>query len=216
MKAQTSGKIVNLSSIAGRGLRHNRDAGRRGGAAAVLRGLEGCRAGWYQLWQTDRVVGRGPARRHSPPRSGGVTPRSRCRRCERVAEAKVRIRPPPAKSHERTIRLPGTALHSVPAQPSQDVRHLRGADAAGKGGVIKRITDPLNPRICRVVALATPTERERGQWYFQRYVFVYGLPALMRCIECVEAQVAGGSDRGGDRAFRALRRALGNGRVNAR
>jgi len=47
---------------------------------------------------------------------------------------------------------------------------FEGRDAAGKGGVIKRITDPLNPRICRVVALATPTEKERGQWYFQRYV----------------------------------------------
>jgi len=47
---------------------------------------------------------------------------------------------------------------------------FEGRDAAGKGGVIKRITDPLNPRLCRVVALATPTERERGQWYFQRYV----------------------------------------------
>jgi polyphosphate kinase len=47
---------------------------------------------------------------------------------------------------------------------------FEGRDAAGKGGVIKRITDPLNPRVCRVVALATPTERERGQWYFQRYV----------------------------------------------
>src|SRR5712671_5681988 len=47
---------------------------------------------------------------------------------------------------------------------------FEGRDAAGKGGVIKRITDPLNPRICRVVALATPTERGRGQWYFQRYV----------------------------------------------
>ena len=43
-------------------------------------------------------------------------------------------------------------------------------DAAGKGGVIKRITESLNPRICRVVALGTPTEKERGQWYFQRYV----------------------------------------------
>ena len=43
-------------------------------------------------------------------------------------------------------------------------------DAAGKGGMIKRITDPLNPRVCRVVALGTPTGRERGQWYFQRYV----------------------------------------------
>jgi polyphosphate kinase 2 len=47
---------------------------------------------------------------------------------------------------------------------------FEGRDAAGKGGVIKRITDPLNPRVCRVVALARPTERERGQWYFQRYV----------------------------------------------
>ncbi|NVO13188.1 MAG: polyphosphate kinase 2 [Rhodoplanes sp.] len=47
---------------------------------------------------------------------------------------------------------------------------FEGRDAAGKGGVIKRISEPLNPRICRVVALGTPTERERGQWYFQRYV----------------------------------------------
>ncbi|MBI5113684.1 MAG: polyphosphate kinase 2 [Rhodovulum sp.] len=47
---------------------------------------------------------------------------------------------------------------------------FEGRDAAGKGGVIKRIAEPLNPRICRVVALGTPTERERGQWYFQRYV----------------------------------------------
>src|SRR5476649_1654484 len=47
---------------------------------------------------------------------------------------------------------------------------FEGRDAAGKGGVIKRITENLNPRICRVVALGTPTERERGQWYFQRYV----------------------------------------------
>jgi len=47
---------------------------------------------------------------------------------------------------------------------------FEGRDAAGKGGVIKRIADALNPRICRVVALATPTSRERSQWYFQRYV----------------------------------------------
>jgi polyphosphate kinase 2 len=43
-------------------------------------------------------------------------------------------------------------------------------DAAGKGGVIKRVTQRLNPRICRTVALPAPTERERTQWYFQRYV----------------------------------------------
>ena len=47
---------------------------------------------------------------------------------------------------------------------------FEGRDAAGKGGVIKRITQHLSPRICRVVALPAPTERERTQWYFQRYV----------------------------------------------
>lgn len=47
---------------------------------------------------------------------------------------------------------------------------FEGRDAAGKGGVIKRITQCLNPRICRVVALPRPTERERTCWYFQRYV----------------------------------------------
>ncbi len=47
---------------------------------------------------------------------------------------------------------------------------FEGRDAAGKGGVIKRITESLNPRSCRIVALGTPTERERSQWYYQRYV----------------------------------------------
>ena len=47
---------------------------------------------------------------------------------------------------------------------------FEGRDAAGKGGSIKRITEPLNPRICRVIALPAPTEREKTQWYFQRYI----------------------------------------------
>jgi polyphosphate kinase 2 len=47
---------------------------------------------------------------------------------------------------------------------------FEGRDAAGKGGVIKRITQRLNPRVCRVVALPAPSDRERTQWYFQRYV----------------------------------------------
>lgn len=47
---------------------------------------------------------------------------------------------------------------------------FEGRDAAGKGGAIKRITESLNPRICRVVALGIPTEKEKTQWYFQRYV----------------------------------------------
>ncbi len=47
---------------------------------------------------------------------------------------------------------------------------FEGRDAAGKGGAIKRITEKLNHRVCRVVALPTPTEKEKTQWYFQRYV----------------------------------------------
>lgn len=47
---------------------------------------------------------------------------------------------------------------------------FEGRDAAGKGGAIKRITQRLNPRVCRVVALSAPTEQEKSQWYFQRYV----------------------------------------------
>ncbi|MBI1181719.1 MAG: polyphosphate kinase 2 [Alphaproteobacteria bacterium] len=47
---------------------------------------------------------------------------------------------------------------------------FEGRDSAGKGGVIKRITQRLNPRICRVVALPAPSDREKTQWYFQRYV----------------------------------------------
>ena len=47
---------------------------------------------------------------------------------------------------------------------------FEGRDAAGKGSAIKRVTQYLNPRVARIVALPAPTERERGQWYFQRYV----------------------------------------------
>jgi polyphosphate kinase len=47
---------------------------------------------------------------------------------------------------------------------------FEGRDAAGKGGAIKRITEKLSPRVCRVVALPAPTERQKTQWYFQRYV----------------------------------------------
>jgi len=47
---------------------------------------------------------------------------------------------------------------------------FEGRDTAGKGGVIRRITQRLNPRVVRIVALPKPTEREQGQWYFQRYV----------------------------------------------
>ena len=52
---------------------------------------------------------------------------------------------------------------------------FEGRDAAGKGGAIKRVVQYLNPRVAGVVALPTPTERERTQWYFQRYI--HHLPA---------------------------------------
>jgi len=58
----------------------------------------------------------------------------------------------------------------IRAQGLRIVALFEGRDAAGKGGAIKRITESLNPRHARVVALGTPTERERTQWYFQRYV----------------------------------------------
>ncbi len=58
----------------------------------------------------------------------------------------------------------------VKAKELKVVVLFEGRDAAGKGGTIKRITESLNPRVCRVVALVTPTEREKTQWYFQRYV----------------------------------------------
>jgi polyphosphate kinase len=58
----------------------------------------------------------------------------------------------------------------VVARRQKVVIVFEGRDAAGKGGAIKRITQRLNPRVCRAVALPAPNDRERTQWYFQRYV----------------------------------------------
>jgi polyphosphate kinase 2 len=69
------------------------------------------------------------------------------------------------------LQLELVKLHEwVKAKDLRVVVVFEGRDAAGKGGVIKRITQRLNSRICRVVALGVPTEREKTQWYFQRYV----------------------------------------------
>jgi polyphosphate kinase 2 len=64
------------------------------------------------------------------------------------------------------IKLQDWVVHSG----AKIVVIFEGRDSAGKGGVIKRITQRLNPRICRVVALPAPSDREKTQWYFQRYV----------------------------------------------
>lgn len=69
------------------------------------------------------------------------------------------------------LQLELVKMHEwVKAEGLRVVILFEGRDAAGKGGVIKRITQRLNPRIARVVALGVPTEKEKSQWYFQRYV----------------------------------------------
>jgi polyphosphate kinase len=88
-------------------------------------------------------------------------------------------------AHDRATRMPRATYEAelfrlqaelvkvqewVRVSGSRVVLLFEGRDAAGKGGAIKRVTEYLNPRVARIVALPRPTERERGQWYFQRYV----------------------------------------------
>jgi polyphosphate kinase len=79
-----------------------------------------------------------------------------------------------AKQYEKELLRLQTELvymqESIVAEGRRLIVLFEGRDTAGKGGVIKRITSYLNPRTCRVVAVPTPGERERTQWYFQRYV----------------------------------------------
>ena len=88
---------------------------------------------------------------------------------------KPKLRVPP-KQYKYTDELAHLQFELIKLQEWVRLHGLRvlvvfeGRDAAGKGGVIKRIASPLNPRVCRIVALPKPTERERGEWYFQRYV----------------------------------------------
>src|SRR5215211_2591222 len=80
----------------------------------------------------------------------------------------------PRKVYEtELLRLQGeliTLQEWVRAEGTRVVVVFEGRDAAGKGGVIKRITEYLNPRATRIVALPAPSDRQRTQWYFQRYV----------------------------------------------
>ena len=114
-------------------------------------------------------------------------------RPEKVKEVEVQVQPLPVSEvpHTSTIIKPEQQMMIDKKSYEKELRRLQvelvklqewvrtkglkvvvifeGRDAAGKGGVIKRITESLNPRICRVVALPTPTDREKTQWYFQRY-----------------------------------------------
>ncbi|MFF4804335.1 polyphosphate kinase 2 [Streptomyces sp. NPDC001351] len=80
----------------------------------------------------------------------------------------------PRKTYEKELLRLQTELAKlqewVRAEGARLVIVFEGRDAAGKGGTIKRVTEHLNPRFARIAALPKPTERERTQWYFQRYV----------------------------------------------
>ena len=92
----------------------------------------------------------------------------------RAAEAAAPAAEVSRKDYEKKLRQLQVELvkqqEYIRARGLKVVVLFEGRDAAGKGGAIKRITESLNPRAARVVALAAPTERERHQWYFQRYV----------------------------------------------
>jgi len=80
----------------------------------------------------------------------------------------------PKKAYERELlRLQGELVEMqewVRISGARLVVVFEGRDAAGKGGAIKRVAEFLNPRVCRIVALPAPSERQRTQWYFQRYI----------------------------------------------
>jgi len=90
------------------------------------------------------------------------------------AESEALPKKLPKKIYEKELNR----LHIELVKLQEWVKHKKlkvvvifeGRDAAGKGGTIKRITECLNPRVCRVIALGTPSDREKTQWFFQRYV----------------------------------------------
>jgi polyphosphate kinase len=91
---------------------------------------------------------------------GDQTPERRPKMKKKVYEKEL------AKLHIELVKL----QEWIKASGTKVVVIFEGRDAAGKGGVIKRIAEPLNPRVCRIEALGTPTDREKTQWWFQRYV----------------------------------------------
>ncbi|MEL6815472.1 MAG: polyphosphate kinase 2 [Cyanobacteria bacterium J06598_3] len=92
------------------------------------------------------------------------------KKSDKKSEKKALSKKTYEKELERLQRELVKLQYWVKAKGLKVVVIFEGRDAAGKGGAIKRISECLNPRLCKVVALAAPTEREKGQWYFQRYV----------------------------------------------
>ena len=123
------------------------------------------------------------------PKSANLTSKKKKKKGKKHKKAKLHSTPPPmtyllasqeskskfsSKDYEKElarlqvelVKMQYWAKHTG----TRIVILFEGRDAAGKGGTIKRITEPLNPRGCRVVALGTPSDREKTEWYFQRYV----------------------------------------------
>jgi len=128
-----------------------------------------------------------PEKRSASKRPGSVTGKDRsngsARRSSKASapSAEPLVEPPVEERAglKNKVYLPELARLQIELVKLQEwIRHeglkvvvvFEGRDAAGKGGVIKTITQSLSPRVCRVVALTAPTEREKTQWYFQRYV----------------------------------------------
>ena len=93
---------------------------------------------------------------------------------KKAADRKPAPTRPKKKAYEKELlRLQGELVEMqewVKNSGTRLVIVFEGRDAAGKGGAIKRVAEYLNPRVCRIVALPAPTERQRTQWYFQRYI----------------------------------------------
>jgi polyphosphate kinase 2 len=90
---------------------------------------------------------------------------------DRVQKRRKKLEPKYYESELARLQVELVKLQEwIKARGLKVVCLFEGRDAAGKGGVIKRITETLNPRVCRICALGIPTERETTQWYFQRYV----------------------------------------------
>src|SRR3954471_21979135 len=118
---------------------------------------------------------RGPGFRTKGPGNADIGPQTAARRLRSVrgmaGRKKARI---PREVYERELlRLQAELVKLqewVRAEGARLVVVFEGRDAAGKGSTIKRVTEHLNPRVVRIAALPGPTERERTQWYFQRYI----------------------------------------------
>jgi len=130
--------------------------------------------------RSKRAVTPADRRRGAAPKTGAAR-RKRAAAAEATVEivqptGDVVVRKPRLKKRIYEAELERLYLELAKLQYWVRARGLRvvlvfeGRDAAGKGGTIKRLTEPLNPRGCRVVALGTPNDREKTQWYFQRYV----------------------------------------------